>query len=322
VNIVSVDNPVVTLKISAQQHRRVDLSGIVVLLFGGAGNLARAFAYAASACGARIAIADNPPREKEKRAQFDRHFQELAGNIAHLSGTAPLFMLSDITSVEDAEKTANATRIHFNTLDVAVNFAGMHHPTFDITRDDPASIHESFRRVVELNLNGAFSFTVAVARTMRAQRDGHIIHLCSNASRLSLYGSYGYNASKHGVEGIIKSAAAQLAPYGIRVNGIAPGTVVTDLNRNLITTDSGDYTPRARSILAHTPTKRFATAEGVAETLLAMCLPQRHLTGNVIFADDGYNVEGHSWPVGNDALYAGKDDLQRALRTLVDPAAE
>ena len=133
---------------------------------------------------------------------------------------------------------------------------------------------------------------------------------------MSLYGSYAYNASKHGVEGLVKTAAAQLAPYGVRVNGIAPGTVTTELNRHLSFTDDGQPKPRAKSILAHTPTKRFATAEGVAETLLSMCIEQRHLTGNVIFPDDGYVIEGHSWPEGNEALYEGITALNALYRSI------
>ena len=171
----------------------------------------------------------------------------------------------------------------------------------------------------------SFSFSAAPAGSGRRlrrrptrQRSGHIIHLCSNGSRLSLYGSYAYNASKHGVEGIVKTAAAQLAPVGVRVNAIAPGTILTDLNRELSITPEGEYRPRARSILAHTPTKRFATAEGVVQSLLSMCIPQKHFTGNVLFADDGYNVEGHSWPQGNDALYAGAEELERLYGELDD----
>jgi NAD(P)-dependent dehydrogenase (short-subunit alcohol dehydrogenase family) len=198
-------------------------------------------------------------------------------------------------------------------VDIAVDFAGISHPPFDLVADEPAEMLEYFRRVVEVNLTGAFVVTLAAARHMVPRRRGHIIHLCSSASRLSLYGTYAYNATKHGVEGLVKTAAAQLAPFGVRVNGIAPGTVETNLNRSLLRDADGDYRPRALSILAHTPTKRFLTREGVAETLMAMCLEQRHFTGNVVFADDGYNVEGHSWPEGNIALYKGSEALQELL---------
>jgi 3-oxoacyl-[acyl-carrier protein] reductase len=102
------------------------------------------------------------------------------------------------------------------------------------------------------------------------------------------------------------------------VNGVAPGTVITDLNRELNFDSSGNPRPRAKSILAHTPTKRFASAIGVAHTVLAMCLDQPHFTGNVVFCDDGYNIEGHSWPEGNVALYEGSSALERLYASLED----
>ncbi len=295
----------------------VNLEGKVVFAFGGAGNLAETFVQAAAACGARIALADLPPRDPERREEFDAKLRSIFAGVA-AAGDAPLVLHADLTSIDDVLEAATEVKSRFGRIDIAVNFAGMHHPVFDLVRDDAAELAARFRSVIELNLNGAFFFTVALARVMVPQRSGHIIHLCSNASRLALYGSYGYNSSKHGVEGIVKTAAAQLAAFGVRVNGIAPGTVVTDLNRSLTMTPEGDYRPRAKSILAHTPTKRFLTREGVAETLLSMCVEQRHLTGNVIFPDDGYNIEGHSWPDGSEAVYAGPDavdDLYRRLES-------
>ena len=199
---------------------------------------------------------------------------------------------------------------------VVVNFAGMHHPSMDLTKDLSLEELETFRRVSEVNLTGAFVVTAAAAPLLVARGEGHIVHLCSNGSRQSLFGSFAYNATKHGVEGLVKTAAAQLAPYGVRVNGIAPGTVITNLNRRLLSGEDGEYTARALSILAHTPTKRFATAEGVVESLMAMCLPQKHLTGNVIFADDGYTIEGHSWPEGNRALYTSREALDTLLASV------
>lgn len=294
----------------------VDLSGGAILAFGGAGALAETFLYGAAECGAKIAIADHPPEDTDRRAVFLKRLEGVGQNIADIGGEAPLVMLADVTEPEDVSAAVDATVARFGSVDVAVDFAGMHHPTMDLTKDDISEVTRLFRQVIELNLAGAFVFTAVVARRMVRQRKGHIIHLCSSGSRASLYGSYAYNASKHGVEGLVKTAAAQLAPYGVRVNGIAPGTVVTDLNRSLSFTEEGEPKPRAKSILAHTPTKRFATAEGVAETLLSMCVPQRHLTGNVIFPDDGYVIEGHSWPEGNVALYEGAEALNALYRRI------
>jgi len=222
---------------------------------------------------------------------------------------------ADVSSLDSVQKAAADAFAELGRVDVVLNFTGTHHKPMDFTRDDDVASLQEFDRVIDVNLRGAFVITQVFGRRLMAQRHGHLIHLCSNASRLSLYGSYGYNASKHGLEGLIKTAATQFAPYQVRVNGVAPGTVETALNRHLLRDPvSNNPTPRAASILAHTPTKRFATLDGITETLLATCLPQRHLTGNLIFCDDGYNVEGHSWPQGNLAVYEGGDAIDALYR--------
>ena len=287
-----------------------NLAGMRVLATGGLGTLATAFALSAARAGAQVVLADLVPEDGGEKAAGR------AGSVAAAFEAAgcepPVVYHADVTDPEDAIALLEAAA----PVDVVVNFAGLHHPPMDPVLDDAASMAATFERVVRVNLNGAFHVTVAAARVMAPRRSGHIVHLCSNGSRASLYGSYAYNASKHGVEGVVKTAAAQLAPLGVRVNGVAPGTVITDLNRDLSFDETGTPRPRAKSILAHTPTKRFAGADGVAETLLAMCVPQRHFTGNVVFCDDGYNVEGHSWPEGNVALYEGGEAVDRLYREL------
>jgi len=260
------------------------LSNQSIVVIGGSGTLGSAFLQMATDHGAKCAV---------------------LGRSAPSAKTP--FFSADITNPRELADAAAKARAELGGLDAMVNFAGTHHQPMNLAKDDPASMLAEYRRVTEVNLTSAFSITAVFAKLMVAARHGHIIHICSNASRLSLYGSYAYNISKHGLEGLIKTAAAQLAPFGVRVNGVAPGTVETALNRSLLRTASGEYSPRAASILAHTPTKRFATADGVAQTIACMCVPQRHLTGNVVFCDDGYNVEGHSWPDGNRAVYSGGD---------------
>jgi len=260
------------------------LSKQAIVLIGGSGTLGSAFLQMAIDRGAKCAVLGRTaPKAK-----------------------APFFR-ADIASHQELAEAAAKARTELGGLDTVVHFVGTHHQPMNLAKDDPESMLAEYRRVMHVNLTSAFVATAVFARLMVGARHGHIIHLCSNASRLALYGSYAYNISKHGLEGLIKTAAAQLAPFGVRVNGVAPGTVESDLNRSLLRSASGAYSPRAASILAHTPTKRFATAEGVAETIACMCVPQRHLTGNIVFCDDGYNIEGHSWPDGSKAVYAGAD---------------
>lgn len=292
----------------------IRLEGTRIMATGALGALGSTFCKAAAKCGAALVLLDHCPSSIDAKTDF---IKKKASVLADLGTDHDVrYYDCDITDERSVPAILREVDSDQGRIDVIVNFAGRHHRVFDLASDDIADMANIFRDVIELNLTGAFIVTAAAARVMVPRRTGHIIHLCSSGSRASLYGSYAYNASKHGVEGIVKTAAAQLAPFGVRVNGVAPGTVITDLARTLIMTPDGDYLPRAKSILAHTPTKRFITAEGVAETILGLCFPQRHLTGNVVFCDDGYNVEGHSWPDGNIALYAGSDSLDRLYREL------
>jgi NAD(P)-dependent dehydrogenase (short-subunit alcohol dehydrogenase family) len=299
--------------------QKVDLEGKIVLAFGGGGNLGETFLYAAASCGAVPVVSDFLPADAEAR---NRALERLGGviqNVRAINPGAPSKWYSgDITSLPDVRAVTEAVKKEFGRIDVVVDLAGISHPPSDFYKDDPEELVAIFRRVNDINLNGAFIVTACAARIMIPQRFGQIIHLCSSGSRCSLYGSYAYNATKHGVEGLIKTAAAQLAPFNVRVNGVAPGTVETDLNHHLLKESDDRYSARALSILAHTPSKRFATREGVAESLIALCLDQRHLTGNVWFVDDGYVVEGHSWPEGNRALYGEPGEIEHLYRRLDD----
>jgi NAD(P)-dependent dehydrogenase (short-subunit alcohol dehydrogenase family) len=291
--------------------RGVNLEHKTILSFGGGGNLAETFQYAAAACGAIPVLSDVLPSDPARRTEVKAKLERIVGNLRAINQAAPAeWYEGDVTSLVDVAAILERVKKSFGRIDVVVNFAGMSHQPFDLYRDNPDDMVAIFRKVNDVNLSGAFIVTLSAARVMIPQRSGHIIHLCSSGSRCSLYGVYAYNATKHAVEGLIKTAAAQLAPFGVRVNGVAPGTVETDLNSALLREPDGRFKPRAKSILAHTPTKRFASREGVAETLTALCVDQRHLTGNVLFADDGYVIEGHSWPEGNDALYAGFPTLK------------
>jgi 3-oxoacyl-[acyl-carrier protein] reductase len=297
--------------------QKVDLAGKVILVFGGGGNLAETFSYAAAACGALPVVSDILPTDPSRQQQALEKLSGIVGNLRSLNSRVPAdWYAGDICSLADIAEVVGEVKNRLGRIDIVINFAGITHNPFDFFGDNPEEMVATFRKVTDINLTGSFIVTACAARVMIPQRFGHIIHLCSSGSRCSLYGVYAYNATKHGVEGLIKTAATQLAPFNIRVNGIAPGTVESDLNRALLRDAQGRYKPRAMSILAHTPSKRFATREGVAESLMGLCLDQRHLTGNVIFADDGYVVEGHSWPEGNQALYAGPSALETLFHKL------
>lgn len=266
------------------------LKGLTVVVVGAGGVLGRAVAQAAVSEGAFCVVAGR-----------------------HDPGLGLPYLAVDVTDAQAVEQFVDELRKLGRRIDVAFNFTGTHHPVMHLGQARVTELAGDWNRVMATNLSGAFFLTAGLANLFVEQRCGHLVHLCSNASRLSLEGSHAYVASKHGLEGLVKSAAAQLARFGVRVNGLAPGTVETPLNRHLLRDEQGQLSLRAASILAHTPTKRFATVEGVVESAIALCLPQRHLTGNVIFCDDGYTIEGHSWPEGTRAVYQDSETLGALL---------
>ncbi len=217
------------------------------------------------------------------------------------------FLKVEDFSVQELEAAAQQSTQILGGLDLLVSFVGTHHENIALMEVDPELIESEFERVNRVNVTIPVLITAIFARRMDSERGGHLVHLASNASTLSLHQSHAYTASKHGLLGFVKSAAAELAPRNIRVNCVAPGTLISPLNEDKLF-ESGQYTARARSVLAHTPSKRFMTLEGVVDTIWAVCMPQRHLTGNIIFCDDGYSIEGHSWPEGNDELYRRNHD--------------
>ena len=272
------------------------LSGMNIVVLGASGVLGRAFAQAATAEGAACIVAGR---------------KDPGLGLPHL----PV----DVTDPSTLNSFFTVLGQRNLRIDVAFNFTGIHHAVMKLGQEDISELLKDWSRVINTNLTGAFLLTAGFARLFVKQRHGHLVHLCSDASRVSLEGSHAYVASKHGLEGLVKSAAAQLARFGVRVNGLAPGTVETPLNQHLLRDDAGQLSRRAASILAHTPTKRFAMVEGVVESAIALCIPQRHLTGNMIFCDDGYVIEGHSWPDGTWAVYQSPETLTDLLHLYNDP---
>ncbi len=130
----------------------------------------------------------------------------------------------DLSDTESIKDLVSAVVEHWGTIDILVNNAGVTSAKsiFDMTDDD-------FDSVIGINLSGPFRVTREVSRIMCDNGGGSIINTSS------MVGSYGgkmqtaYSSSKFGINGLTKSCAKELGPYGIRVNAVAPGVVMTDM---------------------------------------------------------------------------------------------
>jgi 3-oxoacyl-[acyl-carrier protein] reductase len=161
-------------------------------------------------------------------------------------------------------------------LDVLVNNAGHHDDSLLATMDD-----ESWRRVIDSNLNGTFLGCRAVVRGMMARRFGRIINVASLSALLAPLGQTNYAAAKAGVVALTQSLAKEVARAGITVNAVCPGYIETEA--------LGSLPDERRMELARgIPMRRFGRPEEVAAAVRFLACPEAsYITGSVLKIDGG-----------------------------------
>ena len=253
----------------------MDFSGKGVLITGGASGIGRATADLFAARGAAVAISDI---DEEKTRAVARAL----GN-RHVAAPGDV---SDEASVRDLVATAKAG---LGTIDVLINCAGVS-DTFLPTLEQSVA---HWQRIIDINLTGTYLTCRAVAADMLERRDGAIVNISSIAGLVGLPFRNAYTASKHGVAGVTKSLAGEWGQYGVRVNAVSPGYVLTPMVQQLI--DTGRVDPKV--IQRRTPMGRFATPEEIGNVMVFLASPlAAYVNGAVIPIDGGYTGYGAAGP--------------------------
>ncbi|MHB8813323.1 MAG: SDR family NAD(P)-dependent oxidoreductase [Steroidobacteraceae bacterium] len=172
-------------------------------------------------------------------------------------------------------------------VDVLVNNAGV-----SCIRRAQDTSAEQFRRVLDINLLGAFIAARAAGSVMLAQRCGSIINIASIAGLVGIGDRVAYNASKHGLIGMTRTLAAEWGGYGVRCNAVCPGWVKTEMD--VADQAGGSYTDA--DITDRVPMGRFASPEDIANavTFLADPAASGFINGQAIAVDGGWTADG-SW---------------------------
>ena len=205
-------------------------------------------------------------------------------------GPAARFFAADVSQKADVTAMMDATLAAFGRVDILVNNAGVTHAAdfLDLCEDD-------FDRVMRINLKSMFLCGQAVARQLvKQQQGGCIINMSSVNSELAIPNQVPYVVSKGGINQLTKVMALNLAPHGIRVNGIGPGTILTELAKKAVLAS-----PEARNtILSRTPLGRCGEPEEVASIAAFLASDDAsYMTGQTIYVDGGRLALNYTVPV-------------------------
>lgn len=155
-----------------------------------------------------------------------------------------------------------------------------------ILRAKPFLEHEEedWDALARVNLKGTFFSVQEAARCMAPRRDGSIVTFSSTSAFVaSRVPELAYDVTKGGIRQLTVSAAVELAPLGIRVNGVAPGTILTDFNRSSL-----DTPDKVMSAADHLPMGRIGAPEDVTGAVLFLCSPMStYMTGHLVVVDGG-----------------------------------
>jgi NAD(P)-dependent dehydrogenase (short-subunit alcohol dehydrogenase family) len=251
--------------------RLFDLSGRVALVTGASSGLGARFAEVLAANGAAVGLV----------ARRGDRLAEIAARIAAAGGRATA-VEADVTDRAAIERAYNAVEAAFGTVTILVNNAGVAHSNRAV--DLPEA---EWRRVLAIDLDAAFFCAQEGARRMLAAgQAGAIVNIASVLGLGVAKGVIAYATAKAGVLQMTRALGLELAFKGIRVNAIAPGWFVTDLNRDYLTSEAGDKVKRA------IPAGRFGEDGDLDGTLLLLASDAgRYIAGATIVVDGGSVLE-------------------------------
>ena len=250
------------------------LANKVAIITGATQGIGLACAERLVSEGARVMMVDVKPEGADAAASL---------------GDAARFFAADVSQKADVDAMLASTLDEFGQVDILINNAGITHAAdfLDLAEED-------FDRVLRINLKSMFLCGQAVAREMVKRQSGCIINMSSVNSELAIPNQVPYVVSKGGVNQLTKVMALNLAQHGIRVNGIGPGTILTELAKKAVMASQ----EARRTILSRTPMGRCGEPEEVAAIAAFLASDDAsYMTGQTIYVDGGRLALNYTVPV-------------------------
>lgn len=246
---------------------RFSLEGRLAVVGGGSGAIGRGAAEALASAGARLVLCGRDPAKLE------------VARAAMPHGTDVTVEPGDVRRRDDMTRLAKKIEQR-GGVDILVNSVGVQRrrPLLETTDED-------LEYVWSVNMAGVFTMTQAFLPQMVKKGYGKIINVCSIGSFMGLDGKTIYAISKGALAQYTKSSAVELARYGIRVNGIAPGYVDTPMTHDYI------HSEREAEFLARIPMGRYADVEDLQGTFVFLASPASdYMTGQMLVLDGGQTL--------------------------------
>jgi 3-hydroxybutyrate dehydrogenase len=256
------------------------LTGKTAIVTGSTSGIGQAIARALSSAGCNVmlnGLGDAGEIEKE-RAQMEKD-----------SGVRIGYHGADMTKPDQIEDLIKQTKAQFGSVDIIVNNAGIQHVA-PIDEFPP----EKWDQIIAINLTSAFHMTRFALPLMKEAGWGRVVNIASAHALVASPFKSAYVAAKHGIAGMTKSVALEVAEKNITVNAICPGYVKTPLVENQIAD-----TAKARGmseqqvisdvILGAQPTKKFTTVEQIGDLCVFLCSDSaENITGSMLQIDGGW----------------------------------
>jgi NAD(P)-dependent dehydrogenase (short-subunit alcohol dehydrogenase family) len=243
--------------------------GKVAIVTGAGRGMGRAVAERFGREGAAVVVAEvNVP-----------HGEEVAAGIREYGGNA-IAVAADVSRTSEVRGLFEKAVNEFGSVDIVVNNAGI-----AVARSILDYTEEDWDLQMGVNVKGVFFCCQEAARVMVPRRQGKIVNFASTSAFVSSSKpEVAYDTSKGAVRQMTISIAAELAPHGINVNAVAPGTTATEMTKSTLGTEEG-----LASQLARIPIGRVGRPDDIASVVLFLCSPEAsYITGHTLVADGGW----------------------------------
>jgi NAD(P)-dependent dehydrogenase (short-subunit alcohol dehydrogenase family) len=195
----------------------------------------------------------------------------------------------DVTKADEIATVVQRIVSQSGRLDIVVNNAGVNTLANRVTVDQFP--RWEWDRILAVDLTGVYEVSQAAAKVMREQKSGRIINIASIAGLVPLRLQCAFIAAKAGVVNLTRGMALELGPHGILVNGIAPGSTLTEGTKQLFYGEGGTFRDSVQRMLDHVPLARPGTVDEIAVAALFLADPENsYMNGHVLVVDGGWTA--------------------------------